>query len=342
MERIEIQRSTKNESFEQAIVSERYVKKKVHKSLLNNAGIFIGVFLVFAVIVIVTTDIKLTSFKEVAVLGLDFFLLLFCSYSMYINASDSGMRRGLQSELYLGSLERFNNGKMTIIESQQQNRLHEFSRYYVDDELNNVRNSVLAAVGFSYKEYCRKWRGVDKKNIREDAVLSGAEKSALIKANAIKPIKLTPEMIMKRGRGSSRRAPLGTKPETKKSIKFCSKFATTFLISLVMSVIALDMVVEPTWVVFASCMLKLLAVVMNGFAGYKFGYENIVFDTVNYMDDQTDLMNQAMQYFASHPKEECDDVWEITENNTDTQDCRCRESEYGYEAFSERQNTPRE
>ena len=48
---------------------------------------------------------------------------------------------------------------------------------------------------------------------------------------------------------------------------------------------------------------KLKAVcVMNGFTGYKFGYENIVFDTVNYMDDQTDLMEQAMQYFDSHPE----------------------------------------
>ena len=109
-------------------------------------------------------------------------------------------------------------------------------------------------------------------------------------------------MIMKRGRGSSRRAPLGTKPETKKSIKFGTKFVTTFLVSFIMSIIVLDMVVEPTWVIFAACMLKLLAVVMNGFTGYKFGYENIVFDTVNYMDDQTDLMEQAMQYFDSHPE----------------------------------------
>lgn len=107
---------------------------------------------------------------------------------------------------------------------------------------------------------------------------------------------------MKRGRGSSRRAPLGTKPETKKSINFGVKFGSSFLVSLVMSVIVLDVVVEPTWVIFASCMLKLLAVAMNGFTGYKFGYENIVFDTVNYMDDQTDLINQAMQYFDAHPE----------------------------------------
>ena len=307
MEKIETQKSSRAEAFEQAVVSEHNQKKKVAKSLLNNAGIFVGVFLIFAVIVIVTTDIRITSFEEIAALGLDFFLLLFCSYSMYVNASDSGMRHGLQSDLYLDSLDRFSSKKKSIIDAQRQTRLHEFCRYYIDDELKNARMSVLAVVGFGYKEYRKKWLGLDEETIEKDPKLSKVQKAALIKANAIKPVKLTPEMIMKRGRGSSRRAPLGTKPETKKSINFGVKFGSTLLISLVMSIIVLDMVVEPTWVIFASCMLKLLAVVMNGFTGYKFGYENIVFDTVNYMDDQTDLMNQAMQYFDAHPEPEDED-----------------------------------
>lgn len=316
MERIETQKRSRSEAFEEAIVSEHHQKKKVAKSLLNNAGIFAGVFLIFAVIVIVTTDIRITSFEEIAALGLDFFLLLFCSYSMYVNAADSGMRHGLQSELYIGSLDRFNTRKKSIIDAQRQTRLYEFCRYYIEDELRNVRMSVLAVVGFSYKEYRKKWIGLDAETIESDASLSKVQKAALVKANAIKPVKLTPDMIMRRGRGSSRRAPLGVKPETKKGINFGAKFVKTFLISFVMSIIVLDMVAEPTWIIFASCMLKLLAVVMNGFTGYKFGYENIVFDTVNYMDDQTDLMEQAMQYFDAHPEPEGEDEEDAPEQES--------------------------
>jgi hypothetical protein len=44
-------------------------------------------------------------------------------------------------------------------------------------------------------------------------------------------------------------------------------------------------------------MLKMIVVITNGFSGYKLGYENIVFDTTNYMSDQTDLMEQAIHYF---------------------------------------------
>lgn len=52
---------------------------------------------------------------------------------------------------------------------------------------------------------------------------------------------------------------------------------------------------------FAACLLKLFPVVLNGFMGYKSGYENIVVDTVNYMNDQADLMRQLIHYVEENP-----------------------------------------
>lgn len=287
--------------FEKSMLSEHAKKKKLAKGFLNNAGIFVSVLLMFVVIVVVTTDIHLVSFEEIAALGLDFFLLLFVSYSMYVNCSDSGMRAGLQSESYTGGFSAFETMKRHIIDTKIQARLGEFCCHYITEELRNSRTTVLAIVGFSYEEYMEKYVGKDKDTIRGDKALSKAQKKAIVKANGIEPVKLTPEMIMKRGRGSSRRAPLGMTPETKKGINFGTKFVFTFFISLAMSIIVLEAVIEPTWVLIATCCLKLMTVVLNGFNGYKFGYENIVFDTVNYMNDQTDLMQQAAQYIEGHP-----------------------------------------
>ena len=198
------------------MLSDHAKKKKFAKSFLNNAGIFVGVLLMFAVVVVVTTDIRLTSFEEIAALGLDFFLLLFVSYSMYVNCSDSGMRAGLQSETYTGGLSAFETLKKHIIDTKMQARLGEFCCHYITEELRNSRTTVLAIVGFSYEEYMEKYVGKDDETIQKDKTLSKAQKKAIIKANGIEPVKLTPEMIMKRGRGSSRRAPLGMTPETKK------------------------------------------------------------------------------------------------------------------------------
>ena len=284
-------------AFEEGVSLNHSRKKQAAKSLLNHAGIFFGVFLIFAVVIIVTTDIRLASWEELAGLSLDFALLLFCSYTMYVNCSDSGMRHGFRTDAYLDAVDKFDGRKKKIVDNKNQTRLHEFCRHYIEEELQHSKMAELEVVGFSYEEYLERWLGKDKEEIEQLPNLTQAQKKAIEKANAIRPIKLTPEMIMRRARGYARRSPLGMNPEKKKQINLGVKFITTLILSLFMTVIVLDMVIEPTWLMFAGCMLKLVAVVLNGFTGYKYGYENIVFDTVNYMNDQTDLMDQAIEFF---------------------------------------------
>lgn len=283
--------------FERGIALEHSKKKAFAKTLMNSAGIFVGVFLVFAVVIIVTTDIRLASWEELANLGIDFLLLFFCSYSMYITCSDSGMRHGLGTEEYKDGCKRFEETKKIILGRGNQSRMYEFCRHYAANELKNTKMEILAVVGFKYEEYIRKYLGVDEEIVNECNELSKAQKKAINKANKIKPIRLTPEMILKRGRHAGRRSPLGMDPETNKKIHFGTKLVTTFLLVGLMTIIIVDIVVAPTWVVIAGCMLKMIVVITNGFSGYKLGYENIVFDTTNYMSDQTDLMEQAIHYF---------------------------------------------
>lgn len=291
-------------TFEREILAGNAKKKKFVKNFFNIAGIFVGVLLMFAVVVLVTVDVHLITFEEAAGLLLEFFLLLFIAYSMYITCADSGMRAGLASKAYAESLAEFNKHKKYIIDSKMQARLGEFCRHYVKEELKSSRTSTLAVVGISYEAYLEKYVGKDDGTIKGDESLSKAQMSAIIATNAIEPIVLTPDMIMKRGRGSGRRAPLGIKPETKKLLAFTFKFIYSVFITLGMSMVVLDDIAEITLAVLATCCLKLLVVVMNGFQGYKFGFENIVIDTVAYIDDQTDLMKQAIHYIEANSGEE--------------------------------------
>lgn len=272
-------------------------KKSAAKSLLNNAGILVGVFIIFAVIVIVTTDIKIADKEQIGKLGIDFVLLLFCSYSMYVNCADSGMRLGLQNENYLNCVEMFELKKRTIIDGKNQKRLHEFCRYYIAKELENTKMNILAIVGFDYETYCEKWLALNKEEIAALPGLTKPQREALIKANSVMPITLTPEMIMKRGRSGGKRAPLGMTPEQKKAINFGFKFVSNLVLALFWTAMVIKFVIAPTWALFVAIVLRSLLIIVNGFSGYKFGYENIVFDTTNYMSDQVDLMEQAIQYF---------------------------------------------
>lgn len=289
---------------ENAVVANHRKRKIATRSFFNSAGIFVGGFILLAVVIIVTTDIHLITIQDFMGFALDFFLLLFCSYSMYVSCSDSGMRAGLQCDLYTNACADHATYKKKIVEKRHQPRLQAFCRHFVTEELKSVRLFILANVGFSYELYEATYIGKDKEQIRSDEKLSRAQKKALIAANAISPIHLTPDMFMRRGRGGGRRSPLGMPPEQKKCINYAVKFITSLLISLAISTIVLEVVIAPTWTIIATCFIKLLTVVLNGFFGYKFGYENIVIDTSNYIEDQVDLLKQAEQFCERAEAEE--------------------------------------
>ena len=82
---------------------------------------------------------------------------------------------------------------------------------------------------------------------------------------------------------------------------FGTKFVKMSLVAVAMSLIALQVILEPSWTVFAEVCLKLVTVVINGFDGRTMGYNNIVVDTVNFTNNQSDLMQQAIQYIDAHP-----------------------------------------
>jgi hypothetical protein len=296
MEKISANTTASASKMEETFLEVHALKNKIKKGFFNYAGIFIGIFLMFAVVVIVTTDISFASFDELKALGLDFFLLFFCSYSMYVNCCDSGTRNGLLSKTFSDSSSIFEELKHNILSKGLQTFLPSFCKDYIEEELKTSRLEVLGVVGITYEDYLNKYVTLGSTEIDALDGISEAQKKAIKRANSIKPIKLTPEMIMKRGRGSSRRSPLAISPKTKKLFVFTYKFATMLLISLMLILVIIREGDKSFWTIFTSCVIRLLTVITNGFSGYKFGYENIVFDTVNYMDDQSDLMRQVINY----------------------------------------------
>ena len=289
-------------------------KKRIAKGFINYGGIFVSVCLMFAVIMIVTTDVKVSSLKDLADLGMDFFLLLFCAYASYISCSDSGMRAGLATETYTSTLASFKEWKDKIVKGNMQVKLAEFCRNYIIEDLKNVRLSYLAVVGLSYEQY-EAYMTMDDKAI-DELPLSDVQKKAIKKCNSTKPITLKPESIMRHGRGGYHRSPLEMSPETRKSINYVIKFAQSSLVAFGMSIIALDMVTNPSWAVFATVCLKLVSVIYNCFSGYRIGYTNIVVDSVNYMSAQIDLMQLAIQYIENSTSEKTSEISVVAEATT--------------------------
>ena len=270
-------------------------KARRSKAILNYAGIFIGAFLVFVVVVVMTTDIHIVSFADIAGLGLTFFVLLFCAYSMFICCADSGRRFGESSEVYLKALERFNSVRERIITEGLQGRVKEFCFRYVESELEASRKAILTGCGISYDEYKEKYLSMSKSAVLSEKRLSQAQRHAIIAAGRLKPLKLTAVMLL--GSGSDRvhrRSPVSVSPELHRRVGYMRKLFQSAFTSLLTGSIVLEASAALSRSDFAGVCLKLLTVVTNGFAGYKFGYENVTVDAVSYLNDRSDLLEEAL------------------------------------------------
>ena len=189
---------------------------------------------------------------------------------MFANFYSSGVRAGKNTDAYSEAHKHYDELKKIVVDCKMQGRLTEFCRYYIDDELESARTAILTEVGISYSDYQKEYCGKDKKTLQKNEKLSVVQIAAILRANKTKPVKLTPEMILKRGRGSASRSPLGVKPETKRALTFGSKFCTTCITSVLTGVIMLDVIVNPTWATFAACCLKLLPIFLNGMIILRF------------------------------------------------------------------------
>ena len=288
-------------SYGEVIEQSTIKRKKIVRSAINYIGTVIAMFIIFVAIVVSTTDITLMTAFDWAELGLSFFVFMFCAYAMYVNGTGSGLRAGRKSEAYIAAKQQYDDLKEQVIKNKIQGRLSEFCRYYIEEELRNTRNNILTEVGIDFSVYQARYIGKDKEELQQLSILTKSQIEAIVQANGIKPIRLTPEMILKRGRGSLHRSPLGIEPTRKRRIGYAVKFGSTLIVACLIVGITLKPKANLTWATIAECILKLFPIVLNGFMGYKSGYENIFVDTVNYMNDQSDLMRQFIRYCEDNP-----------------------------------------
>lgn len=277
-------------------------RRKLSQYIMGNARTLMIVFILFSVIVVMTTDIKLVTISSIKDFGLEFFLLLFASYAFYVVNADGGTSAGYATDVYKAAVERFSELKEQVLENSRYSRMNEFCAYYIAEELKRTRTQYLLVAGINYEEYLEKYVKLDKSEIRERTELTKLQKKAIIKANRVRQIRFTPDMMTSmQGRSAFTRFALYFTPKWHKNFAFGTKFIKMSFVAVGMSLIALQVILEPSWSVFAEVCMKLVTVVINGFDGRTMGYNNIVIDTVSYTNTQSDLMHQAIQYVDSHP-----------------------------------------
>ena len=282
---------------------EQDIKILAKRSLIGYGGILVSVFLLFITIIAVTTDITI-SLDSIQELSTEFFLLFFCSYASYICCADSGTKAGKSSQTYVETMAKFEEMHQAIVDNKVHCILGEFCKEYIARELRDAKTRYLVLAGIDYDDYIREYSSLEDSQINEISGLSTAQKKALMSANAVKPLKLSPEQITGRGTSYFRRSPLFISPSLVRGTKYIVKFITSLLIVVGMSYMVFNNMTETTWADVALVCVKSGSVLYNCFSGYTCGYENIVIHSVNYKQEQISLMQQAIAYNAERKENE--------------------------------------
>ena len=297
MNYIELNTPTRSDTprMESLIDKEQSLRKQVASRLIGNGGILVSVFLCFLTAIVVTTDVSL-SLASLKSLSTDFFLLLFCTYASYVCCADSGTKAGRLSKIYQETYKKFIETKQGIINNKTHCILGDFCKDYIATELKNAKTYYLVTAGIDYEEYIREYSSKDDDDIDALDGLTAVQKKAIMSANAVKPIKLYPEQIMRHGGSNIRHSPLSFSPESRALVTYIVKFVSGAGIAIGVTLTVLNDVAASNWTVFVMLSVRLGSVLYNCFSGYKSGYENIVIHSVRYMEEQISLMQQAIIY----------------------------------------------
>lgn len=277
-------------------------RRRLSQYIIGNARTLLMVFILFTVVVVMTTDIRFLTISSIKDIGLEFFLLLFSSYAMYVCCADSGTSAGYATDTYKATVQRFTELKNEILQNSRYSRINDFCAYYIAEELKKTRMQYLVVASIKYEDYIAEYVKLSRSEIMERDELTKLQKKAINRANRVRQIRFTPDMLTTmQGKGFFTRFVLTITPRTHRTIAFSAKFVKMSLLAVGMSLIALQVILEPSWTVFAEVCMKLVTVVINGFDGRTMGYNNITVDTVNYTNAQSDLMQQAIQYIDANP-----------------------------------------
>ena len=296
------------------------VKQKIKRGVIDNVYTLCAIMLIVLPCIVFLTDISLSDIRAITEISLSLFILWFCSFGMYVNCSEAGIKAGSKENIYTTAIAEFKKLKDGVKNNDNIMRAAEFCEWYKRNELEQTRKGILVEAGIRYIDYLKHYIGKSKKDL-ESCELTKTQIKAIVNANNLKMVELTPERMFKRGRGSgSRRNPLSTTPERKRGIHKTFRVISTFLTSGLTCFIVFDVIANPTFATVAVVCFKLLTIGMSAVRGYSMGYTNIVEDTTNYVNDQSDLIVQLNKYIEKYPQPQAFDEEDEEVNAPDTDD----------------------
>lgn len=285
------------------VVVARNVKRSFGTFFIRNINSVLSLFIVLVVVFVFLAQVKILPNVSVQEAAASCVLLFFCSYFMYCNLLNSGTKLGKQEEDYINCTKKHNDLRETIKSNNYEQYLNDFCESVRKAKFIRDRETELSRVGILYSEYTEKYEGKTEEEIlQEFPELNKGKRKAIKKANAVKCVAFTKEMIYRECKPTHSQAILGVTPQAKRNFRMVWNIFFSAVVAFMSYSIFVDVIEKPTWASFAMCLVKLLPLFVCGWRGFTNGFDFIAVESVSYMSDQNDLLEEAI-VFAKAKKE---------------------------------------
>ncbi len=190
-------------------------------------------------------------------------LFIFSEYLTF----DIGIEAGKQDEEYISTKDEFYAAIERI--KDRSSLLHIFCRWKVEEEYTSAMRTACQKIGITLEEYDRSYKNTSNRIIEENT--SPSRLRAILKIKSLRPIELTPDMLLNDGSESIRG---GIKPSADQYIKqhgSVKKFAITAITAVIAVSPVFSFVESPSVGMIAYTFFKLVFLFIRMNRGYTDG-----------------------------------------------------------------------
>lgn len=270
--------------------------KKVLKTTIKNYSRVISIFTFIALVGAIFS--KLTFFNAELISGefaVDMFVILFLYYSMYFSTRKTGIQDGSVTDAYIDINKKYSELRDRIRSDHEIEDLWGYCSYYVEIELTAARKNILRTVSIPYSDWENKYSDLDYPIDN----LSKKKQKAIQKVRALKPLRLTPDLLLNSEVAERRITPLSVSPARHLRRSFLVSMLPVTVMSLFVTSIIVEIIVSPTWETAVYAAFKILGILITAFKGYNDGYSNVVDFTVNYINTQISFICDYEKWYKA-------------------------------------------
>lgn len=270
------------DKFEMTLLESGSLIKRGTEALLNNIGRAIAVITLLISALVLFTDIGLADFSTESFTS-TMAVMLVASYLMYFSMSDSGEKRGEESEAFRSAAKQCSELSARI-GGEAISELREFCKSYSEEELAYRKASLIICHGYAESEYQSYKRGeaCDKK-----------AKRVFKRADKLRAIPITPKTLLskERARGKSE---LVNPENSKLPFMILKLIPTTVCMTVTVSVMLTtkDNLNAATVI---DGLFKLASLPIIGFKGYVSGYNYTRHTLTLWMETKARLMEAFLK-----------------------------------------------